>query len=179
MLNMRMTFGICLRFSLGCMVHSANITRKEESGCLVYQNDGSCWESRSQWLHDIRCGSAVARLLGLWVRIPPGAWMFVYCECCVLSGRGFCVGLITRREEYYRLRCVAECDRESLIMRRPWPTRAVASWEKKLSKNILLLMHMNTWNGNPGTMLNIKNMRFWNKLPQPPCCNNRISSFTD
>ena len=26
------------------------------------------------------------RLLRLWVRIPPGAWMFVCCECCVLSG---------------------------------------------------------------------------------------------
>jgi hypothetical protein len=30
--------------------------------------------------------SAAARLLRLWVRIPPGAWMFVCCECCVLSG---------------------------------------------------------------------------------------------
>ena len=24
------------------------------------------------------------RLLRLWVRIPPGAWMSVFCECCVL-----------------------------------------------------------------------------------------------
>jgi hypothetical protein len=24
--------------------------------------------------------------LGLWVRIPPGTWMFVSCKCCVLSG---------------------------------------------------------------------------------------------
>ena len=29
------------------------------------------------------------RLLGLWVRIPPGAWMSVCFDCCVLSGRGF------------------------------------------------------------------------------------------
>jgi hypothetical protein len=29
--------------------------------------------------------------------------MFVCCECCVLSGRGLCVGLITRPEESYRL----------------------------------------------------------------------------
>jgi hypothetical protein len=28
-----------------------------------------------------------ACLLGLPVRIPPGAWMSVSCECCVLSGR--------------------------------------------------------------------------------------------
>ena len=40
--------------------------------------------------------SKAARLLGVWVEIPPGACMSVSCECCVLSGRGLCVGLITR-----------------------------------------------------------------------------------
>jgi len=34
----------------------------------------------------LRRRSAAARLLRLWVRIPPGAWMFVSCECCVSSG---------------------------------------------------------------------------------------------
>ena len=29
--------------------------------------------------------------------------MFICCECCVLSGRGLCDGLITRPEESYRL----------------------------------------------------------------------------
>jgi hypothetical protein len=38
--------------------------------------------------------------------------MFVYCECCVLSGRGLCDELITRPEESYRLWCVAVCDLE-------------------------------------------------------------------
>ena len=28
-------------------------------------------------------------------------WMSVSCECCVLSGRGLCDGLITRPEESY------------------------------------------------------------------------------
>ena len=37
--------------------------------------------------------SKAARLLGFWVRIPPGTCMFVCCECCVLSGRGLCDGL--------------------------------------------------------------------------------------
>ena len=41
---------------------------------------------------------SAARLLRSWVRIPPGAWMFVCCECCVLSGRGLCDELITRPE---------------------------------------------------------------------------------
>ena len=50
--------------------------------------------------------SKAARLLGLWVRIQPGAWMCVCCECCVFSGRGLCVGLIIRTEEPYRVWCV-------------------------------------------------------------------------
>jgi hypothetical protein len=33
-------------------------------------------------------------------------WMSVCCECCVLSGRGLCDGLITRTEESYRVRCM-------------------------------------------------------------------------
>ena len=40
----------------------------------------------------LRRGSAAARLLGLRVRIPPGVWTSVSCECCVLSGRGFLRG---------------------------------------------------------------------------------------
>ena len=49
-----------------------------------------------------------ARLLRSWVRIPPGARIFVCCECRVLSGRGLCDELITRPEESYWLarRCV-------------------------------------------------------------------------
>jgi len=39
--------------------------------------------------------------------------MFVCCECCVLTGRGLCDGLITRPEESYRLWCVVECDLET------------------------------------------------------------------
>jgi len=31
----------------------------------------------SRWPRGLRRGSAADRLLGLWVRIPPGAWMFV------------------------------------------------------------------------------------------------------
>ena len=54
----------------------------------------------------ILCGSAATHLLGLWVRILPGAWMSVSCECCVSSGRGLCVGLITHPEESYRVWCV-------------------------------------------------------------------------
>jgi hypothetical protein len=51
-------------------------------------------------------GYAAARLLGLRVQVPPEAWMYVCCECCVLSGRGLCDGLITRPQESYLVWCV-------------------------------------------------------------------------
>jgi len=57
--------------------------------------------------------STATRLLGLWVRIPQGAWTFVCCEYCVLSGRGLCDELMTRPKESYRLWCVALCDLET------------------------------------------------------------------
>ena len=71
--------------------------------------------SRSQWPRGLRRGSAAARLLRLWVRIPPVAWMFVV--SVVLSSRGLCDELITRPEESYRLWCVVVCDLETSGMR--------------------------------------------------------------
>jgi hypothetical protein len=61
---------------------------------------------RFSWPRGLRRGSAAARLLGLRVRILPRAWVSVSCECCVLSARDLCVGLITRPEESYRVSCV-------------------------------------------------------------------------
>ena len=59
-----------------------------------------------------RVQPVAARLLRSWVRIPPGTWIFVCCECRVLSGRGLCDEPITRPEESYRLWCVVVCDLE-------------------------------------------------------------------
>jgi hypothetical protein len=68
---------------------------------------------RSQWPRGLRRRSVTARLLGLWFRIPKGAWTLVCCACCVLSGKGLCDELITRPEESYRLCCVVVCDLET------------------------------------------------------------------
>ena len=68
------------------------------------------------------CGRSLAGILG---SNRPGS-MDICRECCILSGRGPCVGLITGPEESYRLWCVCECDREASTMRKPWPTGAVA-----------------------------------------------------
>ena len=81
-------------------------------------------ELRSQWPRGLRRRSTAARLLRSWDRIPPRAWMFVCCECCVLSGRGLCDGLIIRSEESYRLWRVVVCDHETSQARRLKPARA-------------------------------------------------------
>ena len=60
---------------------------------------------RSQWPRGLRRRSTASRLLSLWVRIPE-KWILVCCECCLLSGRGLGVKLITCLEESYRLWCV-------------------------------------------------------------------------
>ena len=54
-----------------------------------------------------------AHLLRSWVRILPGACIFVCCECRMLSGRGLCDELITRPEESYLLWCVVVCGLET------------------------------------------------------------------
>jgi hypothetical protein len=88
-------------------------------------------QCRSQWSRRLRRRSAATRLLRSWVRISPEAWMFVCCECCVLSGRGLCDELITRPEESYRLWCVFVCDLETSGMRRPWHALGRSATKKK------------------------------------------------
>jgi len=51
---------------------------------------------------------------------PTGAWIFVCCECRVLSGRGLCDELIARPEESYRLWCVVVCDLETSRISAPY-----------------------------------------------------------
>jgi hypothetical protein len=62
----------------------------------IYKSDGPVpVAARSKaWV----CGRLPAGIVG---SNPAGAWMFVCCECCVLSEVS--VGLITRPEESYRL----------------------------------------------------------------------------
>jgi hypothetical protein len=109
----------------------------------------------SQWLRGLRHGSAAARLLGLWVWVPPGAWLSVCCECCVLLGRRLCVGLIAHPEESYWVWHVQwsliqrsptecgmsnECDRKA-----PYRGAMTQNWVKapREIKNMLLLE--NNW----------------------------------
>ena len=58
------------------------------------------------------------RLLGLRVRIPPEAWIYVSCECCLLSGIGLC-------DAFRVVMCVTGYDEENLELRSSVFTRAV------------------------------------------------------
>ena len=113
----------------------------------VNQRRNFCWlhhlDCRSQWPRGLKRRFAAARLLRLCVRIPPRAWMFVCCECCVLSGRGPCDELITRSEESYWLWCVVVCDLETSWMSWPWPTGGCR--DKNKQTNITLIEVICQW----------------------------------
>ena len=95
---------------------------------------------RSQWPRGLRRRSAAARLLRLWIWMPPGTWMSVCCECCVLSGRGLCDGLITGPEESYRLWCVVVCDQDTSRMRRTCPALGRSATGKLAMGRVILLV---------------------------------------
>ena len=84
-LKMKRRFNVCQSF------HIAGPSGR--AGLGVHLRSLACWD----------CGFESHR----------GAWMFVCCECCVLSGRGLCDELITRPEESYWLWCVVVCDLET------------------------------------------------------------------
>jgi len=86
------------------------------------------WRCRSQWTHDLRRGSAAARLLGLWFRIPPEAWMSHVSAVCYLvevSASGW--PIVQWNPTEYGL---SECDREASIIRRSWVTTGCCVMEK-------------------------------------------------
>jgi len=109
--------------------------------------------SRSQWPRGLRRRSAAARLLRSWVWIQRGAWIFVCCECRVLSGRVLCDELITHPEGSYRLWCVIVCDLETPRMRRPWPAlgrsatakKKTCFWQRCAHHQKKLLYQCDTW----------------------------------
>ena len=118
-----------------------------------------------------------SRLLRSWVRIPVGAWIFVCCECRVLSGRGLCDEPITRPGESYRLCCVVVYNLETSRMGAPYIydisslrvndlTFILLTWRKWLATNNASRQQMGFNSGFKGlNMLKSLNM----------CCNQTAS----
>jgi hypothetical protein len=133
---------VCIRYIISNLT-----TRHQLRRMFIVNNLGLSWENNQrQWMLMTRlcpfestkpglgaarskawvCGRSLAGTVG---SNPAGSWISVTCECCVLSGRGLCVWLITRPEESYRVWCV--CDGEASIMRRPWPTGGCYATERR------------------------------------------------
>jgi len=76
---------------------------------------------RSQWPLGLRRGSTAARLVELWVLIPPGHWCLsvVGVVCCQIEVFASGWSLVQRSATDCG---VSECDREPSIIGRPWPT---------------------------------------------------------
>ena len=67
------------------------------------------YKGRFRCQRGLSCGSAAARMLKLRFRIPVCAWTSGSCECCVLSGRNICVGVVTSSREVLASVCVSVC----------------------------------------------------------------------
>jgi hypothetical protein len=61
---------------------------------------------RTHWPRGLKRESAAARFLGFGFRVQLGCGYFSFVSVACLSGRGHCVGLISRPEESYRLWCI-------------------------------------------------------------------------
>jgi len=73
---------------------------------------GYCW---SLWLRGPRCRSATTCLLGFRVRIPPGTWISVSCDCCRVKVFASGLSLVQR----IPTKCVmSECELEASLMKR-------------------------------------------------------------
>jgi hypothetical protein len=86
--------------------HSSSRTSCRDSAATWWKCKHQRNTTRSQWPRGLRRGSTGDRLLGLWVRMPPGAWKSVCYDSGVLSGRGTYDELIILPEESCRLWCV-------------------------------------------------------------------------
>ena len=121
------SYNLTVSVYLYLMAHNSVAVQFQHDTIYAIYDTYSSVLCRSQWPRGLRRRSTATRLLRSWVRNPPGAWMFVCCECCVLSRRGLCDELITRPEEW----CVVVCDLETSRMRRPWPALGRSATGKK------------------------------------------------
>jgi hypothetical protein len=95
-----LTCVLCARFGLSTQLTNEHF-KVSHGGTvklshILYFVSAKFQKGWSQWPHILKHGSAATYLLRLQVQIPPGAWMSVSFECCVLSGGSLCDGMITR-----------------------------------------------------------------------------------
>ena len=76
-------------FSQECNKLKDGLDKWPKRGERITQNFGELisYTSQSQWPRGLKLWSAAARFLGLWVRIPARAWLFVFCDRWVFRYR--------------------------------------------------------------------------------------------
>jgi hypothetical protein len=137
----------------------------ENGGIRLFQN----LQSNQVYLSvPVAARSATAHLLRMWIRIPPGTWMSLCCECCVMSGRGLCDELITRPEESYLLWWVVEFDLETSWIRRPWPTGGLLPHIKKIR---CIRTSVSAGGGKPWQLLRPRQVQYIS-----PICHNSVTT---
>ena len=67
---------VCVYMCVCVCVWSCRVSKTEISWCIKIV-------CRFQLPRGLRRGFAAVLLLGVWVRIPPGTWIFVCCVCYV------------------------------------------------------------------------------------------------
>ena len=89
---------------------------------------------RSQWTRGLRCWPTAARLLGWWVRIPPGhgCLFLVSVVFCRVEASANCRSLLQRSHTDCG---VSECDLEASVMRRRWSIRGCCVMGEEKSQN--------------------------------------------
>jgi hypothetical protein len=108
-----------------------------------------CGSTVSNWPHGLlRCGSAAARLLRLWVRIPPGAWMSVLSVVC-------CQVEVSKTSWSLVQRSLTDCGVSLCVIQKarerggPGPLGAVAPIEKKNQTCFMSpFWHLKLWRGS-------------------------------
>jgi hypothetical protein len=88
---------------------------------------------RSEWPQILRRRSAAARLLRLWVRIPPGTWMSVVSVvCCQVEVSAMSWSLVQRSPTDCG---TSLCDLETSWMKRSWPTGGCRAKKNKTKQS--------------------------------------------
>jgi len=124
---------LILPYSNPLFTHLFGLRRQQEHDVPCRVSFVWCTDPYSQQPRGLKRRYAGARLLRLWVRIPPGSSISLS-ECCVFSSRSLRDELISRPEESYRLWCVVVCDLETSWLRR----HAVAPKTNKQTLTLLL-----------------------------------------
>jgi hypothetical protein len=125
-------------------------------------------------LRGLRRKSAAARLLRLWVRIPPGAWMFVVVSfvCCQIEVSATSWSTVQRSPTDWR---VVVCDLETSWMRGFWLTggcraqnnpKTLSCTEPTAGIEFMQVFHFHTQLFVYNTVMPFVGMKQWMEIPQ-------------